>query len=142
MARKFFYKEKYNNFFEESLINLTPLIDVVFVVLIAFIIIAPLLEVDKVVLASGKEVKINQKDLAHTSVINIYVKEDNSIWLNQERVDEITLVKKLEEKRAFYPQQTPKLFHDKKAYFGTYQMVKNATEKAGFTELDVILKSK
>ena len=37
---------------EESLLNLTPLIDVVFVVLIIFILIAPMLDVDKVQLAS------------------------------------------------------------------------------------------
>ena len=33
---------------DESLLNLTPLIDVVFVVLIIFILIAPMLDVDKV----------------------------------------------------------------------------------------------
>ena len=43
---------------EEPLINLTPLIDVVFVVLIAFMLIAPVLEIDKVDLAvSGTEKK-------------------------------------------------------------------------------------
>ncbi len=37
---------------EEASINLTPLIDVVFVVLIIFILIAPMLELDRIQLAS------------------------------------------------------------------------------------------
>ena len=44
---------------EELHINLTPLIDVVFVLLIMFIVIAPLLELDRIQLASsaGKAIK-------------------------------------------------------------------------------------
>jgi biopolymer transport protein ExbD len=40
---------------DEPLINLTPLIDVVFVVLIIFILIAPMLEIDRVKLATSSE---------------------------------------------------------------------------------------
>ena len=36
---------------EENLVNLTPLIDVVFVVLILFILIAPMVEADRVQLS-------------------------------------------------------------------------------------------
>ena len=35
---------------EENLINLTPLIDVVFVILIVFILVAPMLDTDEIVL--------------------------------------------------------------------------------------------
>jgi len=38
------------------------------------------------------------------------------------------------------PTQIPQVFHDKNAHFGTYQMVKNAVEEAGFEQMDIILK--
>ncbi len=125
---------------EETHINMTPLIDVVFVVLIMFIIIAPMLELDRVQLASSaqrdtKEMAVVQEN----SPVAIHVHEDNSIWLNNRIVSEKELVQHLKEAKRLYPQKIPQLFHDKKAQFGTYQTVKNAVETAGFEQLDVIL---
>jgi biopolymer transport protein ExbD len=125
---------------EETHINLTPLIDVVFVVLIMFILIAPMLELDRVQLASAahrdtKEMAVVQEN----SPVTIHVHEDNTIWFQNKRVSEKELIALLREAKRLYPQKTPQLFHDKKAQFGTYQTVKNAVEIAGFEQLDVIL---
>jgi biopolymer transport protein ExbD len=122
---------------EESLINLTPLIDVVFVVLISFILIAPLLEVDHVSLAQAGQT--TESDLCRQSVLSIYVREDDSILLNHRLVTEKELKTLLQEKKKQYPEHVPQLFHDKDAKFGTYQKVKNAVEEAGFLQMDVIL---
>lgn len=124
----------------EAEVNLTPLIDVVFVVLIMFIIVAPLLELDRVKLA--KAASKNDKELAvvqETSPIAIYVKADNSIWLGKKQLGLSDLAKLLRMAKEHSPNRTPQLFHDEKAYFGTYQAVKNVVEEAGFEELDVIL---
>ena len=123
---------------DESLINLTPLIDVVFVVLIAFILIAPMVEVDNIDLASSTE--SSQSDLSQKSRIAIYVREDDSIWLNSRPVTEAELISELRQMKSMYPEFSPQLFHDRKATFGTYQKVKGAAEKAGFQTLDVILR--
>lgn len=125
---------------DDHTINLTPLIDVVFVVLIMFIIIAPMLEVDKIQLAKAgvkesKEMAVVQE----SSPITLRVREDNSIWLNHKQVTAIELVSLLKMAKRQNPHRTPQLFHDKKAQFGTYQTVKNALEIAGFEELDIIL---
>jgi biopolymer transport protein ExbD len=125
---------------EDTHINLTPLIDVVFVVLIMFIIIAPMLELDRVQLASAaqrdtKEMAVVQEN----SPVAIHVHEDNSIWIDNRRVSEKELIQILKQAKRIYPQKIPQLFHDKKAQFGTYQTVKNAVEIAGFEQLDVIL---
>jgi biopolymer transport protein ExbD len=125
---------------EENQINLTPLIDVVFVVLMMFIIIAPMLELDRVQLASAaqrdtKEIAIVQEN----SPVAIHVHEDNSIWINNCIVSEKELIQVLKQAKRSYSQKIPQLFHDKKAHFGTYQTVKNAVEIAGFEQLDVIL---
>ena len=122
--------------FDDALINLTPLIDVVFVILIAFILVAPLLEVDQVELASSSPA--SEKSLQDKSKISIYVKADNSIWLNGRKVLPHELEKNLKALKG--SEKTIKLFHDKKALFGTYQIVKNAVEASGFQQMDVILK--
>src|SRR3990167_5275947 len=122
--------------FDENLINLTPLIDVVFVVLISFIIIAPLLETDHIDLAASN-VK-SDINISKTHVL-LKVNEDNSILINNRPVTALELGKLLKEQKQIHPQDIPQLFHDKKAFFGTYQTVKNLVEAAGFEQIDVIL---
>jgi biopolymer transport protein ExbD len=125
---------------DESLLNLTPLIDVVFVVLILFILIAPMLETDRIQLASGapkeKTQPITQPE---AGPLAIYVHKDNSIWVRSKKVTSDQLLLLLKQEKNTRPHQTPQLFQDKKAEFGLYQTVKNAVEMAGFEELDVIL---
>jgi biopolymer transport protein ExbD len=126
---------------EEAVINLTPLIDVVFVVLIIFIIIAPMLELDRVELASAAPTP-NKEAVAPSESGNlaIHVHADNTIWFQGRRVTEEQLISLLKEAKRHAGNRTPQLFQDKKAAFGTYQTVKNAVEIAGFEQIDIILK--
>lgn len=129
---------------QETLINLTPLIDVVFVILIMFIVVAPLLELDHVELASagpGCDQEISTA-LQETHPISIHVRQDNTLWYNKQRVTQEQLRSLLVQARERYPTSKPLVFHDKKAHFGTYQQVKNTVESAGFKEMDVILSPK
>lgn len=126
---------------EEPPVNLTPLIDVVFVILIMFILVAPLLELERVELADGP--RIHQESSAsvqETSPIALHVNRDNSILFNSEKVSLQQLPNLLKQARKKYPTAKPQLFHDRRAYFGTYQSVKNAVEEAGFSQMDIILK--
>lgn len=126
---------------DEPVVNLTPLIDVVFVILIMFIVIAPLLELDKVELAeAGSAPSDGSTGVQESSPIAIHVHKDNTIWFNQKSVSPEQLLVLLKEAKKRYPNVRPQLYHDRKAHFGTYQSVKNATEGAGFTQLDVVLK--
>ncbi len=124
---------------EDSLLNLTPLIDVVFVVLIIFILIAPMLETDKIELAFSHANQKKESSSLETSPITIHVREDNSIWINKKKTSATELLPLLRHAKEKHPSRIPQLFHDKKASFGTYQTIKNAVENAGFEELDVIL---
>jgi biopolymer transport protein ExbD len=124
----------------EPELNLTPLIDVVFVILIMFIVIAPLMEYENIQLAEASIADLSQaKSVAASSVISIHVKADNTISLNGECVGCENLTVKLQEMKQQHPEITPQLFQDKRAQFGTYQKVKNATEAAGYASLDLIL---
>jgi biopolymer transport protein ExbD len=123
---------------QEPTLNLTPLIDVVFVMLISFIIIAPLLEMDRIQLAAGASfhAPVHCQD---ASPIQIHVYADNSVALNGKKVDINSLAPFLAHAKKQYPSVRPQLFHDKKAYFGTYQSVKNVLEACGFDEVDIVL---
>jgi len=126
---------------EEPTINLTPLIDVVFVILIMFIVIAPLLEMDRVELADASASPLQSNtSVQETSPISIHVHKDNTIWFQNQKLSSPQLIEALRKARRQYPKARPQLFHDRSATFGTYQTIKNATEAAGFEELDVILK--
>lgn len=125
---------------EEPPVNLTPLIDVVFVVLIMFIVIAPLMDIDNVQLAKGPSDLKNVKTVQDNSPVNIHVQQDNTIWFNKQLVTEEVLEQLLREARVKYPQASPIVFHDRRAHFGTYQSVKNALESAGFDQMEIVLK--
>lgn len=126
---------------EDGNINLTPLIDVVFVVLIMFILVAPLVEIDKIILASaGSEKKADMTSFHENGEIKIHVYKDNTVWLNGVPVELSELTRELTQLFHVNPTVSPQIFHDREAYFGTYQSVKNSAEAAGFQSLDVILK--
>ncbi len=135
--RKKFYSEES---LEDSFLNLTPLIDVVLVVLISFVLIAPLIEIDRVSLAQGPVQQIDPSCM-QKSLINIHVMENNLIKLNSKIVTEEALKKELFSMKKKYPDEKPQLFQDQKSFFGTYQKIKNMVEEAGFLGLDVILKA-
>lgn len=126
---------------EQPTVNLTPLIDVVFVILIMFILVAPLLEVDQVELANAAS-NPNTPPIAVTenSQIAVHVLKDNRILFNSQYVNPDKLEVMLRAAKAKYPKARPQIFHDKSAQFGTYQSVKNAVERAGFDQMDIVLK--
>lgn len=124
---------------DEAPINLTPLIDVVFVVLIMFMVIAPILEMDGIELACAAPSSQEISAVEQSHPITIQVDKDNAIWVHSEKVSGEKLIAYLQQARKTYPQATPLLFQDKRAQFGTYQEVKRAAELAGFVELDVVL---
>ena len=138
MARK--SKFIFSSDTEDSGINITPLIDVVFVVLIMFIIIAPMLELDRIALSPAfKQDEALVHDVRQSSPLSIYVHQDNSIWVGSQNVPKDKLLSLLREYKKKYPEKTPQVFQDKKAFFETYQFVKGTLETCGFEEMDVIL---
>lgn len=125
----------------EAEINLTPLIDVCFVILIMFIVVAPLLEMERIELAQGPPLEQqNMTPVQQKSSVTIHVYGDDTITVNKQNVNLEQLKEFLAFAKKQNPTATPQLFHDRNAKFGTYQAVKNALEGVGFTEMDVILK--
>lgn len=126
---------------ESQIVNLTPLIDVVFVVLIMFIMIAPLMELEQVQLVEGsKEVERESFRQDQNKTWTIHVKKDNTIWINKQAVDKERFREVLAEIYSRFPDKAPIVFHDKEAAFGTYQFVKDSLAATGYTQMDLILK--
>lgn len=123
---------------EDPYLNLTPLIDVVFVVLIIFIVVAPLVRLDEVELANGPST--TQKAPSANQGIQIHVRANNSLTLNSEPTTLAQLKPKLKTLKERFPNERPLIFHDKKAHFGTYQELKNTLEASGFQQMDIVLK--
>lgn len=124
---------------EENLINLTPLIDVVFVILIVFILIAPMLDTDQIELPGSGATTTTIS--GHEKIpVKIMVNDKDEISLNGRRMNLEELKVALRELYAQHPSEKPHLFQDRKAHFGAYQEVKNSVEGAGFSQMEVVLK--
>lgn len=132
-----------HNFFGSSddggLMNLTPLLDVLFVVLIFFIMLAPLLDFDHIELAAGKHETIQTMNIEQITPIMIQVFKDNTVALNKKTINLQELENALSRLHQTYPTGVPQIFHDKDAPFGTYQAIKTSVEKSGFDQMDIIL---
>ncbi len=124
---------------EEPPINITALIDVVFVILIMFIVIAPLLDVDNIELAGGRGDKAAETIIQEDNPITIRVYPDNSVQFNGHKILLPQLTPLLTKARKDYPGAKPQVLHDRRGHFGTYQAIKNSVESAGFQEMDIVL---
>jgi biopolymer transport protein ExbD len=140
MAKRFFTR-RIEGAEEQPTVNLTPLIDVGLVILIMFILVAPLLEVDRIELAdAASNPDTPSVAVTENSPITVHVLKDNRIMFNSQYVTSDRLETLLRAAKAKYPKVRPQIFHDKSAHFGTYQSVKNAVERAGFDQMDIVLK--
>lgn len=121
-------------------VNLTPLIDIVFVILMAFMISMPLIRLDTIALAPGSSEKtaLNKEE---SSPITIKVFADQTITLNECPLTMQELQKQLLLLYARNPKNIPLLLQDGDTPFKLYQEVKTSIESAGFHELHIALKS-
>lgn len=125
-----------------SLVNLTPLLDVLFVVLILFIFITPFLEIDKVHLVTSEIEQKQQPNAIDSQPIIITVTSQQELKLNQKTITLAELKKVLPLIKEKQPYAIPKLYHDEQAPFGIYQRIKNLLEATGYEEMDVVLQTK
>lgn len=125
---------------DEPLVNLTPLIDVVFVILISFMLIAPILDVDSVTLAPSGPASKKESSTLQNSPLAISIRADNSIWLQGQRVSLENLEKRLLLEKKRRPAETPQMIPDARSHFETYCQVKNILEACGFEQMDIVLR--
>lgn len=124
----------------EPRLELTPLIDVVFVVLVCFMLTAPFLELDNVSLASSAASHDKSSlTTGTTEKLQIHVRENDTIWIRQSFVADKDLPALLQRLRKQQGHSSVLVFHDRRAKFGTYEWLKGELSKAGFEKMEIAL---
>jgi biopolymer transport protein ExbD len=119
---------------EESEINITPMLDVVFIMLIFFIVTASFVK------EAG--IDVNRPD-AETAVrqeranILIAISENNDIWIDQRQVDPRALRANIERLHAENPEGSVVIQADKKAITETLIQVMDAARQAGVFNVSI-----
>ena len=118
-----------------SEINITPLVDVMLVLLVAFIVTAPLL---------NNSIKVNLPKTAVTSPpeltkpIKVSVDADSKVYLNRDEIANEALETELKARHASNPDVVLHLQADEDVPYRSVAKVMAVIERAGITKLAVI----
>jgi biopolymer transport protein ExbD len=120
-------------------INVTPLIDVVLVLLIIFMVVTPLLE-------RGKSVQLPharmQDEQTEPDALIVSLPSDHSIWLDATRVSRDALPSALSRAVAEHPGRKVLLKADRSLKVGPVREVLAATKAAGIREFTLGIEEK
>jgi len=112
-------------------INVTPLVDVVLVLLIIFMVITPMLQRGKSVeLPKAKETEKTKKADAQDNALVLSVTPDKKLYLDNDQVDEKALEDRLREAIARDPVRKILLKGDKSLQVGEVRKVMDLARKA------------
>jgi biopolymer transport protein ExbD len=122
-----------------SEINTTPLVDVMLVLLIIFIITAPIITGNIAVnLPSAKSAASSQKDV----VIDLSLNEKGELFLNERPIDEENLVDLLKIEAKKNPDAKLKLNADLNTRYEKITQIMSKVNQAGITKLGFVTKQK
>lgn len=119
---------------EAQAIDLTPMLDVVFIMLIFFIVTATFIK------ETGKEVErpdAVMSDPKPAATILVAVGSDNEIWIDNKKVDPRGVKLVIERMRADNPKGTVSIQADKQADIKFLVEVAKAAQEAGVAEVSV-----
>ena len=112
---------------EESEINLTPMLDVVFIMLIFFIVTASFIK------EAGIDVnrpEAQTREVQENANILVAISEANEIWIDRRRIDPRAVRAVLERLHAENPEGAVVIQADKKAYTETVVLVMDSARLA------------
>lgn len=118
-----------------SEINVTPLVDVMLVLLTVFIVTAPLLmnAVSVKLPKASASVAITKPKTAHISVT-----AKGEIYLDQAKLSQTQLEAELKQSSAI-PDYSVEIFADEKAYYGIVAKVMAAIQRAGIAKFTFVM---
>ena len=120
-------------------INVTPLVDVMLVLLIIFIITAPLMS--HKVQIKLPEANLNQKPedaTKRTAPINLAVKEDGTLYWNDERITKEILESRLSSSAQLTPQPPLNLRGDRTTKMRTINEVTKIAQEQGMLDIGFV----
>lgn len=115
-------------------INLTPMLDVVFIMLIFFIVAASFIK------ETG--IEVNRPDLPEPTVtenasILIAIGENNEIWMDRRRIDPRAVRANIERMHAENPDAPVVIQADRRSFNDTLVHVMNASREAGIYDVSI-----
>ncbi len=119
---------------EDSDINLTPMLDVVFIMLIFFIVTATFIKQAGIDVTRPEAETGEQKP---TVSVLVAIGPEGSIWIDKKRVDEAAVRSQIEKLHAENPKGGLVVQADKAAKYKKVAAVLNAARAAGVTEVAI-----
>ena len=122
-----------------SEINVTPLVDVMLVLVVIFIITAPLL-------ASSIKLDLPKTDAAQTSetpkFVTVVIDKSSSVFLNDQKTDLAALADSLKKAASAHPDTEVQLRADEAVPYGRVVEVMGVAQKAGLKRIGFIAQPK
>ena len=119
---------------EEATIDMTPMLDVVFIMLIFFIVTASFVKEAGIDVNRPEAATAVKKDRAN---ILVAISDTGEIWINKRRVDARAVQANIERLHAENPQGTVVIQADKKATTETLIKVMDASRAAGVYDVSI-----
>jgi biopolymer transport protein ExbD len=119
---------------ENEEINMTPMLDVVFIMLIFFIVTASFVRESGIDVNRPEASTAVNKDRAN---ILIAINDKGHVWINKRRVDIRSVTANIEGLKAEFPQATVVIQADKKATTDTLIKVMDASRAAGVFDVSI-----
>jgi biopolymer transport protein ExbD len=119
---------------EESEVNLTPMLDVVFIMLIFFIVTASFIKESGIDVNRPEAATATKQEDAN---ILIAISDNNEIWIDRRQVDPRAVRANIERLHAENPKGSVVIQADKKSYNETLVTVMDAARSAGVTNVSL-----
>lgn len=119
---------------EEAAIDMTPMLDVVFIMLIFFIVTASFVKEAGIDVNRPEAATAVKKDRAN---ILIAISDQGEIWINKRRIDVRAVQANIERLHAENPQGTVVIQADKKSTTETLIKVMDASRAAGVFDVSI-----
>jgi biopolymer transport protein ExbD len=129
-------KQHFQNLVEEEdlAIDMTPMLDVVFIMLIFFIVTASFVKESGIDVNRPEAATAVKKDRAN---ILVAISDKGEIWINKRRVDVRAVQANIESLKAENPQGSVVIQADKKANVETLIKVMDASRSAGVFDVSI-----
>lgn len=121
----------------EAEINITPMMDVVFILLIFFIVTASFVKEAGIDVAKPNAETAEQKERAN---ILIAIDKNNQVWINRRRIDIRAVTVNVQRLLAENPQSSVVIQADEKSENGTFVKVMDNTKLAGVENIAIAAK--
>ena len=119
---------------DESEVNLTPMLDVVFIMLIFFIVTASFVKEAGIEVNRPEAATAERKERGN---ILVAISENGQIWINKRQVDPRAVRANIERMHAENPQGTVVIQADKNSKNGLLVQVMDAARLAGVDEVSI-----